>query len=242
MMNCVETISSPSVFDKTRALQKDLRLFFHEIEVYISSSSSHSELSLCDYCKKKLEEYDITDTWYYDALVMVFSGERTKLSFSGSSYLPTYNLACPSSDILNVVVSPRKGQAMGAASKTFFLFDKKGDLRIKALYESIKVFQDNLHEKMVSFIKVDMSFNTIAEYCQREIVSAGYQNLDHRGTFGHIMVKDLGDRIFIESGESFCVKDGLLFCFETQLSMEDFPFGVRREDLFAFNNDSLLIL
>lgn len=234
-------VASRKCLDQAIAMQADLRLIFKRLEDYIFSTTIHSEFSLIKYCKRLLMEYQIKETWYYDALIMVYAGERTKLSYSGSAYLPSDKLV-NLNNVFNIVVSPKRNNVLGAMSRSIIFYDESIDYQLKSSYEDIKLFQDVLHHEVANFIQVGMPFSSIAQYCNQKIKDFSYENLDYRETFGHLIVENLADRIFINESEKFIVKEELFFCFETHLSKKGLNFGLRREDLYAVNNGKILAL
>ena len=72
-----------------------------------------------------------------------------------------------------------------------------------------------------------------------KIKSFGFENLDFNGNLGHTIEKDRNNRIYFEKSNMKKITESMLFTFEPHIRMIGKKYGVKFENIYYFENDSV---
>ena len=195
------------------------------------------------------EEYMLThgadSFWYWDVGAFIFRGEDTILSVSGRQY-ETADTVIEPNDIITIDLSPQRDCVWGDYARTLIIQDgvaitdaakiRNNEWRVGLLME------EKLHEAMRSFVCRDTTFEELFHYINDLIRENGYMNLDFLGNLGHSIVKEKGQRIYIEKGNHAKLSEVEAFTFEPHISLPDGKYGYKMENIYAFEAERLVEL
>lgn len=196
-------------------------------------------------CEKKMRELGADSFWYWDIGAFVFSNDETTLSVSGKSYV-TSNRIIKANDIITIDLSPQHENVWGDYARTVIIengsvVDRVEDIA-NAEWKKGLLMEELLHEELNNFATPDTTFEQLYFHMNEFIVSHGYVNLDFMGNLGHSIVKQKNDRVYIEKGNQYKLKDVKMFTFEPHISVEGSVYGYKKENIYYFDNDRLVEL
>ena len=193
-------------------------------------------------CEQRLLALGADSFWYYDIGAFVFAGEDTVLSVSGRNY-ETAEREIHADDILTIDLSPQVGDIWGDYARTIVIengtvVEAVADIRRCDVRQALEMEQ-LLHENLMRFATPDTAFEQLYDHANELIRAHGYQNLDFLGNLGHSIVRRREERIYIERGNSVRLGDVDRFTFEPHIRKTGASFGVKREDIYYFENGLL---
>ncbi len=205
-------------------------------------------MTLCNLrflCEEYMLTHGADSFWYWDVGAFVFRGEDTILSVSGRQYATADTLIEPN-DIITIDLSPQRNCVWGDYARTVIVEDGV------VVTDSAKIRNDEwrsgllmeakLHEAMRSFVCKDTTFEELFSHINNFIRENGYENLDFLGNLGHSIVKDKGQRIYIEQGNRTKLSEVEAFTFEPHISLPGGKYGYKMENIYAFEGDRLIEL
>ena len=195
-------------------------------------------------CEKKLLELGADSFWYWDIGAFVFAGDETAVSVSGPKY-QTSGRIIRENDIITIDLSPQCGDIWGDYARTFLVENGivvDGEACSNEEWKQGIAMEKELHRKMRSFVTPDTTFEELYEYMNQVIKENGYINLDFMGNLGHSIVKQKGDRIYIEKGNRTRLGDVPYFTFEPHISIAGSKYGYKRENIYYFSEGKLMEL
>ena len=95
---------------------------------------------------------------------------------------------------------------------------------------------------MTEFVTPDTTFEELYMYMNTIIQRHGFVNLDFLGNLGHSVVRRKEDRKYIENGNRAYLSEVEFFTFEPHISLPGSKYGFKREDIYYFENGSILQL
>jgi Xaa-Pro aminopeptidase len=190
--------------------------------------------------------------WYHGLPALLFAGERTILSQSGSEYTPT-DYAFKDNDIITVDLSPEVDGLWADYARTIILQAGKVvdngaviDLEFRAGLE----MEDKLHAFLVETATADMTFHQLHTKVDVYLRGEGFENLDFLNNFGHSIVEGMptgtffelknDGRIFFDAGNNRKLSSVRFFTFEPHIRRLDGKYGYKREDIYTFENGRLV--
>lgn len=195
-------------------------------------------------CEKKLLELGADSFWYWDIGAFVFAGDETAVSVSGPKY-QTSGRIIRENDIITIDLSPQCGDIWGDYARTFIVENGvvvDSEACSNEEWKQGIAMEKELHRKMRSFVTPDTTFEELYEYMNQIIKENGYINLDFMGNLGHSIVKQKGDRIYIEKGNRTRLGDVPYFTFEPHISIAGSKYGYKRENIYYFSEGKLMEL
>ncbi len=193
-------------------------------------------------CEDHLLALGADSFWYYDVGAFVFCGDKTALSASGRTY-QTPEKVLGENDILTIDLSPQCGDLWGDYARTIILQDGAVVDEISQIHNdewrSGLLMEDKLHEELFRFAAPDVTFEQLYEHMNTFIDAHGFINLDFNGNLGHSIVKQKGDRIYIEKGNQQRLEYANFFTFEPHISIAGSPYGYKKENIYYFDNGML---
>lgn len=91
-----------------------------------------------------------------------------------------------------------------------------------------------LHKAMRGFADENTTFEELFYYINDQIEAHGYVNLDFLGNLGHSIVKEKGQRIYIEKGNTEKLSAVEAFTFEPHISLPGSLYGFKKENIYTF--------
>ena len=79
-------------------------------------------------------------------------------------------------------------------------------------------------------------------YMNNLIRENGYVNLDFLGNLGHSIVRDKDKRIYIEKGNVAMLSEVEAFTFEPHISLPSGKYGYKKENIYGFEGEQLIML
>jgi len=196
-------------------------------------------------CEDKMLELGADSFWYWDVGAFCFAGDETTVSVSGRRY-QTSDKTIRENDIITLDLSPQNGDIWGDFARTVIIENGQvvediGKIRNVQWRQGL-LMEELLHSELKRFVTVDTTFEELYDYMNGFIAGCGYINLDFLGNLGHSVVKDKSDRIYIEKGNHAKLSDTALFTFEPHISTEKSVYGYKKENIYYFQNSTLMEL
>ena len=205
-------------------------------------------MDLCEVrrlCEEKMFSLGADSFWYWDVGAFVFSGDETTRSVSGREYV-TSKRTVNENDIITIDLSPQNKDIWGDYARTVIIENGhvvlNDDDIVNEEWKAGLIMEKKLHEKMKSFVKPDTTFEELFFYMNEYIRDNGYINLDFMGNLGHSIVKRKDERIYIEKGNKTKLKETAFFTFEPHISIKGSKYGYKRENIYYFENGSIMEL
>lgn len=196
-----------------------------------------TEATIAAAARRLLAEHGITRSWYYDVPALVLAGARTCCSISGRDYAPAEE-PVGDTNLVTVDLSPDLDECWGDCARSFpvqggALTTRPGDAEMVAGLETIL----DLHREMRAHVTPATTFHDLHAFASAWIAARGYECLDHRGNFGHSIVRRLSDRVYIEPGNHLRLIDADLFTFEPHLRAmrPGSRWGIKHENIYFFD-------
>ena len=181
-------------------------------------------------CEQKMLELGADSFWYWDVGAFVFAGDETTVSVSGKQYV-TSDRIINENDIVTIDLSPQNDKIWGDYARTIIL--ENGVVVDKADVNNVEwrnglQMEDGLHKELLEFANIETTFEELYYHINEIITENGFINLDFMGNLGHSIVKNKGDRVYIEKGNKQKLSDVDYFTFEPHISIPRSKYGDRK--------------
>ena len=195
-------------------------------------------LEVREMCEEKMLELGADSFWYWDIGAFVFAGDETTVSVSGKQYT-TSNRIIGETDIITIDLSPQKDNVWGDYARTIIIengivTDSK-DVK-NAEWRNGLMMEDRLHKELLDFVKPETTFEELYFHINEMITKHGFINLDFMGNWGHSIVKNKDDRVYIEKGNNQKLSEVSYFTFEPHISVSGSKYGYKKENIYYFEN------
>ncbi|WP_088102896.1 M24 family metallopeptidase [Halalkalibacter urbisdiaboli] len=207
-----------------------------------------SEREIVDIAERIMKDKGIVKYWYHGVGAFVHIGKRTTISESGINYIPSDKLV-ERNDIVTIDLSPEFKSYWGDYARTCVVINGKaiGEDSISPQHNNAQFiegvnFQKKLHKIFRDYVKPEMTFEDVYLYINEVIRQEKYKNLDFAGNVGHTIEFDKNIRRYFELGNKTKLNEVTFFTFEPHIKKENEEYGFKREDIYYFENDQLLIL
>ena len=192
-------------------------------------------------CEQKMLELGADSFWYWDVGAFVFAGDETTVSVSGKQYV-TSDRIINENDIVTIDLSPQNDNIWGDYARTIIL--ENGVVVDKADVNNVEwrnglQMEDGLHKELLEFANIETTFEELYYHINEIITENGFINLDFMGNLGHSIVKNKGDRVYIEKGNKQKLSDVDYFTFEPHISVQGSKHGYKRENIYYFENGEI---
>ena len=190
-----------------------------------------------------LVEKGATSFWYHGLGGACHVGARTLTRRSGRAYNPT-DTKVQNHDIITVDLAPAIDGYWGDFTRTVFVEDgsvvlNEDDVQDEKYAFALKC-EKHLHAFVLKTAVSDMTYEQLYYLVQEQLEMLGAQNLDPGGNFGHSLNFDQADRVYIMPGNTARLADYPGFTFEPFLQCKDCDFGIRRENIYYFDENHQL--
>ena len=195
-------------------------------------------------CEQKMLELGADSFWYWDVGAFVFAGDETTVSVSGKQYV-TSDRIINENDIVTIDLSPQNDNIWGDYARTIIL--ENGVIVDKADVNNVEwrnglQMEDKLHKELLEFANIETTFEELYYHINEIITENGFINLDFMGNLGHSIVKNKGDRVYIEKGNKQKLNDVDYFTFEPHISIPRSKYGYKKENIYYFEDSKLVEL
>lgn len=195
-------------------------------------------------CEQKMLELGADSFWYWDVGAFVFAGDETTVSVSGKQYV-TSDRIINENDIVTIDLSPQNDNIWGDYARTIIL--ENGVVVDKADVNNVEwrnglQMEDGLHKELLEFANIETTFEELYYHSNEIITENGFINLDFMGNLGHSIVKNKGDRVYIEKGNKQKLSDVDYFTFEPHISIPRSKYGYKKENIYYFEDSKLVEL
>ena len=195
-------------------------------------------------CEQKMLELGADSFWYWDVGAFVFAGDETTVSVSGKQYV-TSDRIINENDIVTIDLSPQNDNIWGDYARTIIL--ENGVVVDKADVNNVEwrnglQMEDGLHKELLEFANIETTFEELYYHINEIITENGFINLDFMGNLGHSIVKNKGDRVYIEKGNKQKLSDVDYFTFEPHISIPRSKYGCKKENIYYFEDSKLVEL
>lgn len=195
-------------------------------------------------CEQKMLELGANSFWYWDVGAFVFAGDETTVSVSGKQYV-TSDRIINENDIVTIDLSPQNDNIWGDYARTIIL--ENGVVVDKADVNNVEwrnglQMEDGLHKELLEFANIETTFEELYYHINEIITENGFINLDFMGNLGHSIVKNKGDRVYIEKGNKQKLSDVDYFTFEPHISIPRLKYGYKKENIYYFEDSKLVEL
>ena len=195
-------------------------------------------------CEQKMLELGADSFWYWDVGAFVFAGDETTVSVSGKQYV-TSDRIINENDIVTIDLSPQNDNIWGDYARTIIL--ENGVVVDKADVNNVEwrnglQMEDGLHKELLEFANIETTFEELYYHINEIITENGFINLDFMGNLGHSIVKNKGDRVYIEKGNKQKLSDVDYFTFEPHISIPRTKYGYKKENIYYFEDSKLVEL
>ena len=199
-----------------------------------------------DEIKYKLDELLIekgaTSFWYHGLGGACHVGARTLTRRSGRAYNPTKTVV-QNHDIITVDLAPAVDGNWGDFTRTIFLEEGKvvpEDRLTDPQYAFALDCQKQLHALVLEVARPDMTYEQLYTIVNDKLTQLEGQSLDPGGNFGHSVNTHQDDRIYIMPGNTARLDSFAAFTFEPFLQCKGCDFGIKRENIYYFDNNNRL--
>ena len=194
--------------------------------------------------QQKMLELGADSFWYWDVGACVFAGDETTVSVSGKQYV-TSDRIINENDIVTIDLSPQNDNIWGDYARTIIL--ENGVVVDKADVNNVEwrnglQMEDGLHKELLEFANIETTFEELYYHINEIITENGFINLDFMGNLGHSIVKNKGDRVYIEKGNKQKLSDVDYFTFEPHISIPRSKYGYKKENIYYFEDSKLVEL
>lgn len=195
-------------------------------------------------CEQKMLELGADSFWYWDVGAFVFAGDETTVSVSGKQYV-TSDRIINENDIVTIDLSPQNDNIWGDYARTIIL--ENGVVVDKADVNNVEwrnglQMEDGLHKELLEFANIETTFEELYYHINEIITENGFINLDFMGNLGHSIVKNKGDRVYIEKGNKQKLSDVDYFTFEPHINIPRSKYGYKKENIYYFEDSKLVEL
>lgn len=195
-------------------------------------------------CEQKMLELGADSFWYWDVGAFVFAGDETTVSVSGKQYV-TSDRIINENDIVTIDLSPQNDNILGDYARTIIL--ENGVVVDKADVNNVEwrnglQMEDGLHKELLEFANIETTFEELYYHINEIITENGFINLDFMGNLGHSIVKNKGDRVYIEKENKQKLSDVDYFTFEPHISISRSKYGYKKENIYYFEDSKLVEL
>jgi methionine aminopeptidase len=195
-------------------------------------------------CEQKMLELGADSFWYWDVGAFVFAGDETTVSVSGKQYV-TSDRIINENDIVTIDLSPQNDNIWGDYARTIIL--ENGVVVDKADVNNVEwrnglQMEDGLHKELLEFANIETTFEELYYHINEIITENGFINFDFMGNLGHSIVKNKGDRVYIEKGNKQKLSDVDYFTFEPHISIPRSKYGYIKENIYYFEDSKLVEL
>ncbi|TDL58233.1 aminopeptidase P family protein [Paenibacillus dendritiformis] len=170
------------------------------------------------------------------------------MSESGKHYKPT-NQAVRKNDIVTIDLSPVMNSYWGDYARTYIIRNGQALTEYELTqHKSDSEFADGitteqlLHHKFMKYVSPDKTFEDVYLYINEIIKQHNYKNLDFAGNLGHTIEFHMEDRQYFEAGNQTTLGEVRLFTFEPHIQRSYGRYGFKKEDIYYFQNDEVVML
>lgn len=196
-------------------------------------------------CEDKMRELGADSFWYWDVGAFCFAGEETTVSVSGKQYV-TSDRQIQTNDIITIDLSPQNNQIWGDYARTIIIEDGQAVNGISVIkngeWKQGLQMEELLHAELKRCAMPETSFEELYDHINEFICQNGFVNLDFMGNLGHSIVKEKADRIYMEKGNTAKLSDVKFFTFEPHICKKDGIYGFKKENIYYFEDGTLLEL
>ena len=196
-------------------------------------------------CEEKLLELGADSFWYWDVGAFVFAGDETTVSVSGKQYV-TSDRVIGNNEIITIDLSPQVANIWGDYARTIIVENGKVVEDIELIenpkWKSGLQMEEKLHTELLRFATKETTFEELYYHMNEYIVENGFVNLDFMGNLGHSIVKNKGDRSYLEKGNMTKLGDVKYFTFEPHIAFPDSKYGYKKENIYYFDENGLMEL
>jgi len=226
--------------EEHQKVQAIAKVVLNELASLINGNDS--ENSIAKRAKDLLMQHGVTETWYYDCPAFVLLGSRSCLSISGRDYEPS-NEKVGETNLVSIDLSPSVNGVWGDCARSFYIENGRCNL-IPTTPEFVVGFEleRSLHQQLIAFASPEKTFAELHEFANQIIVDAGFENLDFLGNVGHSIETVKEKRQYIEASNHSPLGSAKLFTFEPHIRTIGGDWGFKHENIYYFNDDSLLEL
>lgn len=204
-----------------------------------------SLLEIRNICESKMLELGADSFWYYDIGAFVFSGDETAVSVSGREY-KTSDRIIRENDIITVDLSPQCRHIWGDYARTIVIENGRVAEDINDIcndeWRNGLIFENQLHNALYKIVNKDTTFEDLYFNINDLIEKSGYINLDFNGNLGHTINRHKFRRTYIEKGNKKKISCADYFTFEPHISIPNSKFGFKKENIYIFKNNELVLL
>ncbi len=146
---------------------------------------------------------------------------------------------------VTIDLSPQNDNIWGDYARTIIL--ENGVVVDKADVNNVEwrnglQMEDGLHKELLEFANIETTFEELYYHINEIITENGFINLDFMGNLGHSIVKNKGDRVYIEKGNKQKLSDVDYFTFEPHISIPRSKYGYKKENIYYFEDSKLVEL
>ena len=182
-----------------------------------------------------------TSFWYHGVGALVHVGSRTLLSQNGKEYRVSHDTVVQQNDVVTLDLAPALNGEWGDYARTYFVENGKAYSQLDQLQNPlyIKALQAELelHEYVRSRVTPETTYEQLYKMACEKCSQLGCTNLDYTSNWGHSVNIDQKDRIYLVDGNKARLGDSQAFTFEPHLQLENCNFGVKRENIYYFDQD-----
>lgn len=193
-------------------------------------------------CEQKMIDLGADSFWYWDIGAFVFSNDQTTASISGKHY-KTPDCIIKHNDIITIDLSPQHNKLWGDYARTIIIengavINSIADIKNPEWKKGL-LMEEQLHKELINYATPDTTFEDLYFHMNDIIISNEFVNCDFIGNFGHSIVTDKSDRIYIEKGNKIKLSDVKYFTFEPHISLQNSNYGFKKENIYYFKNKTL---
>jgi Xaa-Pro aminopeptidase len=201
-----------------------------------------TERTIAERAAAYLEAEGVHASWYHDCPALVLLGSRSCTSISGREYIPA-DEPVGQRNLVTVDLSPLLDGVAGDCARSLCVEDGQVVAHPSSpdFAEGLEVL-DALHRHLMTVARPEATFGELFDSVAARLADLGFENLDLRGNFGHVLTAELEERRFIEHGSRVRLASAGPFTFEPHVRRLGGRWGFKREDVYACRHGAIVAL
>ena len=209
-----------------------------EIRIGMSEQEIHQRIV------ELMKEEGATSFWHGGIPGTVFVGQRSLVSAKTRLYQPSAQQRVAEGDAIAIDIAPAVDGMWGDYARTYFIEDGKAYMELQQLKDPLhrQALQAelDLHHYMMEIATPEMTYSQLYYKINQKCEQMEWKNLDFQGYWGHsVSATGEDDRIYIVPENHQPLGSRHAFTFEPHLQLRGFSFGVKRENIYYFEGDTL---
>lgn len=229
------------IHPNNKIAQDIARRAMEEIKDFIHPGVTEREI------RKQVEilliQHGSSSFWYHGIGALVHVGHARTLVSQGGREYRVGDCAVAQNDVITLDLAPTIDDYWGDFARTIFVengavVQREQDVKNEK-YAFALTCEKALHSYIMEVARPDMSMEGLYLLANQKLVELGGKNLDYSGNWGHSVPILQQDRVYLEAGSHTKLSECTGFTFEPHVQWKDCDFGIKRENIYYFEGETL---